>query len=330
MSNERFRNELLTNLSDVLDNAQLAMVLKVFDTTSSAYEIEHKATELAVIGETPEPVKWYIASKAVANLSKGTLKQYSYKLIDFFDNVKKPVQAITANDIRLYLYSFKQDHSASDHYLETIRITLNGFFKWLVNNDYIARNPCDKIERIKYQPAKRESLTPYELEKFRWEFNNIREKALIDFLYSTGCRVSECAAVMLTDIDWKSRSVQIQHGKGDKARTVYFNAESELSLRNYINTRDDDTPALWVSERKPHKQITAHALELIIQKVSKRAGLHVYPHKLRHTFATAGLRGGIPLPKLQDLMGHARPETTMIYVDQAQDEIRMEHQRVFA
>ena len=327
---ENFRTVLAMNLSAALPADQLAAALRAVDLSLGDYEITRKNLELIAAGGVPEAVKLFIASKAIANASAGTLRQYRYKLINFFDAVRKPFTDVTAADVRLYLYRYKTEHNASDRYLENIRITLNSFFTWLVENEYLPRNPCAKVEKIRYSEARRDPLTPFQLELFRWNTENVREKALIDFFFSTGCRVSECADVRLSDIDWTERSVRIRHGKGDKERIVYFNAESELTLRRYLATRDDDTDALFVSLRAPHQPIGTHALENIIKKVAERTGLHVYPHRLRHTFATSGLHGGMPLHILQQLMGHANPRTTLIYAKQSQDDLQHEHRRVYA
>ena len=328
MNNERFRTEFAANLN--LPHDVLKEVLKAFDMASANYDIKQKPLDLIPYGGIPQVVKTYIGAKAVENLRKKTLEQYRYKLVDFFNVVRKPIEEIEPNDIRLYLYAFKKERNASDRYLDCVRITLNSFFQWLVDNEYPIKNPCAKIEKIRYKPKEREPLTPYELEDLRWNCESIREKALIDFLFSTGCRVSECADVKLSDIDFNTRSVLIRHGKGDKQRMVYFNAESELTLRKYLETRKDNVDALFVSLRTPHNPIHAHAIENIVKKVSDRAGLHVFPHKLRHTFATSGLRGGMPLEKLQMLMGHAKPETTLIYAKLDRADLRNEHQKIYA
>lgn len=329
-NNERFRNELASKLLDVLPPDKLREVLKAVDLTSTDYDISRKPVELITTEELPEVVKFYLASKAVENLSKKTLSQYRYKLINFFSAVRKSYADIAPNDIRLYLYGIKQTRNASDRYLDNIRITLHGFFDWLVCNDYLLKNPCDKVEHIHFTERQRDPLTPYELEVFRDACETIREKALVDFLFSTGCRVSECSEVRLSDIDFNERSVLIRHGKGNKPRTVYFNAESELTLRKYLSTRSDATDALFVSVKVPYQPIGAHAIENVLKKISERAGMHVYPHKLRHTFATSGLRGGMPLDKLQALMGHENPETTLIYAKQCQQNLQLEHRRIYA
>lgn len=327
---ERFRTVLAMNLLNVIHPDQLAGVMQAVDVSLSDYEITRKQTDIIPVTGTPEVVKLYLASQAIANKSMKTLRQYRYKLENFFRDLPKSYMDITPNDIRMYLYNFKVAHNACDRYMDNIRGVIHTFFQWLVDNEYLPRNPCAKVDKIKYQETRRKPMTPYELEYFRWNTENVREKALIDFFFSTGMRVSECAAVNLDDIDWGSRSVIVRHGKGNKERLVYFNAEAEVSLKEYLDTRDDHNSALFVSVRNPHNRIGTRALEAIVKKVSDRTGIHVYPHKIRHTFATYGLHSGVPIEKLQLLLGHSKPETTLIYADQDKTDVQHEYTRAYA
>ena len=328
---ENFRTVLTMNLCQILPSDQLKVVLDAVDITMADFEISKKPMEIIpASGGIPEVLKYFLASKAIANLSKNTLKQYKFKLTHFFDKVKKAYSDIQANDIRIYLYNFRIERNASDSYVDSTRVVINSFFQWLVDNEYLNKNPCAKVEKIRFQPKRRESFSPLNLETLRWNCKTIREKALIDFLYSTGCRVSECADVLLSDIDWNRNAVLIRHGKGNKERTVFFNDESKVTLTEYIKSRDDNTPALWVSSKAPYQQIHAHTIEDIVRKVGKRTGMHAYPHKLRHTFATIGLQNGMSLDMLQLLMGHAKPETTLIYADHDRNQVRMEHRKAFS
>ena len=326
---EQFRAILTMNLCSIMPPDQINDVLRAVDISMERYEISNKPMDLITTDVVPEVVKIYIASMAIANKAHSTLVQYKYKLVNFFQTMNKSYMDIQTNDIRLYLYNFKAQHNASDCYMENIRGVINQFFQWLVDNEYLLRNPAAKIEKIKYIRHRRKPLASYDLEYCRWNVANVREKALVDFLFSTGCRVSECAAVKLSDINWEERSVLIPHGKGDKERTVYFNAESELSLREYLKTRDDDTDALFVTARNPHRPLSKSGMEFIFRKISQEVDIHVFPHRLRHTFATAGLRSGMPLEKLQALLGHADPKTTLIYAKQDQTDIQREHMRIF-
>lgn len=327
---ENFRTVLTLNLSTVIDDPEmLKNVLSMVDLSMQNFEISNKPLDIIPASGFPEVAKYYLASKGVSNLSKGTLKQYRYKLIHFFDTVKKPYTDITANDIRIYLFSFKQERNASDCYVDNVRITLNSFFQWCVDNEYLLRNPCAKVDKIKYQTKRREPMTTLSLEYLRWHCQDVREKALIDFLYSTGCRISECAGVLLSDIDWEKNSVRLRYCKGNKERTVFFNDEAKVSLKAYIEKRGHISPALWTSTKAPHQQLKTHALEDIVRKVGERAGIKTYPHKLRHTFATVGLRNGMPLEKLQALLGHTNPQTTLIYAKLNSDLLQLEHQKAF-
>lgn len=326
---ELLRDELLLELTKEFTEDEIRKILAAFDRAASKFNITSKSLDLITTEGFPVEVKWFIAAKTVANYSMGTINQYRYKLINFFAVVQKTIPQITSNDIRLYLYWYKTNHGVGNHTLNQTRLVLSAFFGWCVKEDIIVKNPVSKLEKIKYQEPQRQPLTPYELEELRWNCTTVREKALIDFLFSTGCRVSECAAVKLSDIDWEARSVIIRHGKGDKCRTVYFNAESELTLRKYLETRDDDCEGLFVSLRQPIHSISSRALENIVNAIGERAGIHAFPHKLRHTFATIGLNSGMSLDKLQKLLGHVKPETTMIYAKLGQDELQQEHKRIY-
>lgn len=328
---ESFRTALTMNLcSSIQDPDVLRDVLAAVDVTMAGYEISRKHTDIVPVAGTPEVLKHYLAAKAIGNRSAGTVKQYRYKLSAFLEDVRKPYTDITPNDIRVYLYQFQTKHNAKDTYVENVRVTINSFFTWLVENDYLQKNPCLKVEKIKCQQRQREALTTLSVEALRWHCADAREKALVDFLYSTGCRVSECAGVLLDDIDWATNAVLIRNGKGGKQRTVYFNDEAKVSLREYLKTRQDDSPALWVRTTASHAQLHKRGLQCIISDIGKRAGIHVYPHKLRHTFATVGLRNGLSLDKLQALMGHASPRTTLIYAEQNNLQLRMEHTKAFS
>lgn len=329
-NSESFRNELVTKLLDRIPQTQLMNVLSAFDSTLTGYDISRKPVDLISLNGIPEIVKYFIASKAVENLSKGTLYIYKLRLEDFFTKIQKPFQDIRSNDIRLYLFYYKDQHNASDAYMDGIRRILNSFFQWCVNNEYLLRNPCSTVEKIKYRQKERQPFTAYELEVLRWNCRTLREKAMVDFLFSTGVRVSEFSAINKQDIDWVKRSVVIHHGKGDKRRTVFFNAEAEVSLQKYLDSRNDDNEALFVTIRNPHKRLGKRAVEIEIKNIASRTDLHAFPHKLRHTFATSGLNGGMSLEDLQALMGHAKPETTLIYAKMDTNRLQMEHSRVYA
>lgn len=328
---EDFRTVLTMNMCTVTqDPLLLKDILSMVDMTMMDFEIVRKSMAIIPTTGVPDIVNYYLGARSLAGLSAKTLKQYNYKLINFFTTVNKAYSDVTSNDIRNYINMYKIEHKSSNRYLDNIRITLNSFFQWVVDKGYLTVNPCKNVDKINYHEIPRQPLTPLELETVRFDTVNIREKALIDFFFSTGLRASECADVRLSDINWEKRMVHVRHGKGDKERYVFFNAEAEVSMKEYLKTRSDNTDALFVSVKAPHQQIQSKALENIITKVSKRSGIHFYPHKLRHTFATEGLHSGVPLETLQLLMGHKKIETTLIYAKQDQNDVQAVYRRAYA
>ena len=128
MSYELFRNVLTMNLCQVMPPDKIDEVLKAVDISASDFEVQRKPMAIITTGSIPEVVKMYLGTRIVANLSKGTIDQYRYKLFHFFNAVNKPYADITPNDIRMYLYTFKVEHNVSDNYLDNIRRVLNSFF----------------------------------------------------------------------------------------------------------------------------------------------------------------------------------------------------------
>lgn len=329
MSYETLRNDLSVRLLESFTPDQVRGILESLDIVSSDYEVTRKSKDLILVGSMPEIVKVYVASKAVENRSPRTLDSYRRILANFFAAVAIPFPNVSANDIRAYLYKYKQTHGVGDSTLNTMRSVICGFFAWTTNEEYIARNPAARIGVIHHQPADRHAMTPMELETMRSVCSTPREKALVDLLYSTGCRVSEVASLLISDVDLDAGSAVVRHGKGDKRRTVYLNAESIVSLRAYLASRTDDCPSLFVSDRMPAHPLTSRSIEIAISRIRDRSGIaaHVTPHVFRHTTATTALRSGMPVEQVQRLLGHSNINTTLIYAKTDDSDVKANHQR---
>lgn len=330
MSYEQMRSTLSARLVDRLPAELLHDVLHELDAIANNYEVRRACTDLITASADPEILKIYVASLIVENRSKGTIKGYHSELQHFFEAVRKPYNMVTTNDIRLYLSWRQQNGHLQKSSTEHVRIIINAFFAWLVDEEYIDRNPARKIEPIRVDKKGREPIPSIELENIRLACQDLREKALIDFLFSSGCRVSECAALTLDDIDFRDRSVKIRHGKGDKFRITYFNAEAEASLRRYLDSRQHESKALFSSRRAPYGNVTSTSLEADVRKIRARVpnlSVEVVPHALRTTFATTAAGNGMPLQLLQQLMGHSNINTTMRYVKNSQAETMANHRK---
>jgi site-specific recombinase XerD len=275
----------------------------------------------------------YIASLAVENKAKTTMRDYTMHLRRFFAHVGKPYNTVATNDIRFYLHSYQTENNIAKSTLDHVRTVINSFYNWLVDQEYIERNPARRIEPIKVPKEGREPIPLVELERLRLACKTPREKALIDFLFSTGCRISECAALEMRDIDWRDRSVKIRHGKGDKFRITYFNIEAEVSLQAYIASKKHDTNVLFSKTRSPYGHISSIALEREVRKIRSRVpdlSVQVVPHALRDTFATTLSQRGMPIEQIQQLLGHSSLDTTRRYVRTNQEEARINHSKYIA
>ena len=329
---EHFRNDFrLAAAESGMPQEQTENALKILDRMAERYEVQKKETALSAYNEElPEIVKIYIVSKKIEGLSKLTLDTYLRMLKLFFSEVRKPIAKITTNDIRVYLFNYQQERNCSNRSLDKYRQYLAGFFSWAVDEGYLQGNPMRTIPPIKYEKKSRQNLTRLELEYLRQCCQTPRESAIIEFLFSTGCRVSEIAGVKKEDIDWNSRTVQL-FGKGSKYRTSFLNAKAEVTVQAYLKTRDDDCEYLFVTERKPYRPLRKDALEKIVRKISERSEAEtqkrVTPHIIRHTTATIALQNGMPIADISKLLGHEKIETTMIYAHTCMESVQAGHRK---
>jgi integrase/recombinase XerD len=329
---EHFRNDFQCAAADHgVPQETIASMLGLLDNLASRYEVSRKETSLALFHEElPETVKTYIVSKKIEGLSQATLDTYLRMLKLFFRDIGKSPAQITTNDIRVYLYRYQQERGCSNRSLDKYRQYLASFFGWAADEGYVQSNPMRTIPAIKYEKKQRQNLTQLELEYLRQCCETPRERAIIEFLFSTGCRVSEIAGVKKTDVDWNARTVHL-FGKGSKHRTSYLNAKAEVSLKAYLKDRTDDSEFLFVTERKPHRGLTTCALEKIVRKIAQRSSAemnkHVTPHILRHTTATLALQNGMPIADISKLLGHEKIETTMIYAHTCMESVQAGHRK---
>ena len=150
----------------------------------------------------------------------------------------------------------------------------------------------------------------------------------MEVLYSTGCRVTELERLNISDVNFETKEVYL-FGKGDKHRTSYLNAKAEVALKDYLDERTDDNPALFVYDRKPHGRLKKSGIEFLIRKMMKRTSgvtTHVTPHVFRHTTATTALDRGMSIVDVSRLLGHRRLDTTMEYITANSNSVKSNHQ----
>ena len=332
MSFESFRAGMISRLSPVLPEDHLQEVLRALDDMSQSWEFSPKSTAIITAGGVPDEVRNYLACKSIENIKKSTLRNYYYLLRTFFDVVRLPVDRITAVEARKFLSWYKINKNVTNDTLNHKRIILNSFFDWCVDEYPGLRNPMKHIKAIKCEDPERLPMTALELERIRKSCSTVREKALVDFLYSTAARVSEVCDLNTDDISFTDHTVRIRCGKGGKGRTTFMNAEAEVSLRAYLESRQDDDPALFVSAYKPHGRMKKRAVENEITKIVSRCevSVNVTPHVFRHTAASLALQRGMPIDQVQKWLGHARIQTTLRYAKTLNFDVKLSHQKYCA
>lgn len=325
MDETRLKDELMARLSNTLDRPVLEVVDCALAAVLRDYDVSKKQTGLST-----EVVSWpeydmFMGRMIFGGYSKSTIRQYGTFLRELLVYVGKPVQEITGDDVVSCLNAYADARQISGSTKDHKRLICSSFFGFLHDRGYISRNPMATIDPIKYVAEVREALNSREVEKMRIACGtSIRDNLVLELFLATGCRVSEVVGMRVEDIDMETGSVKVL-GKGQKERIVFFSDRALEYQERYLDGRREG--AVILSLRAPHQGLRKNALENIIRAISKRAGLNkrVFPHLLRHTFATRALNKGMPLPTLCDIMGHASTETTRIYAKNSQGRLKYEY-----
>lgn len=332
-----------------IQNAKMRITMVLSD-----FEIQKRVTEIVPYqGDKNEQIlKKYLQTKLAAGLSLKTIKQYRGTLKFSLKYIGKPYDEITADDLRLYIARRLQADKVSKTTVDNERRDLSAFYGWLQKEEILLKNPMYKVEKIKVTKKKKKAYDLLDLEKIRMGCTTNRERAMVEFLASTWCRVSEMCEVKLADID---DNKIIVHGKGDKYREVYLNARAKLAIEMYMQERKDTNPFLFPRAKYAgnvkvmgsvggHKEMRtwyadpemvddklpmgASTAESVIRRIGRAAGIEkAHPHRFRRTGATMALRAGMPIQTVSKLLGHNNIETTQIYLDISDDELEQAHRR---
>ena len=211
--------------------------------------------------------------------------------------------------------------------LDNSRRFLNSFFQYLNLENYINRNPCKKIKRIKAPKRIKEPFSNEDIINMRNNIRNIRDLAIFEMLLSSGVRVGELCNMDKKDINYLENSVYVI-GKGNKERKTYFSDETKLALKEYLASRTDDNPALFVSLHQPYNRMRKSGVEIVIRNLGKNAGVRkAHPHRFRRTMATNFLNKGVPIEQVRELLGHESVDTTTIYALVNENDVSINHKK---
>lgn len=329
------KNEIITeieqSLLNYLDNAQMEVLHATLVRCLGNVDIVNlKQTSGISQYSNIELIDKFISAKEIEGCSKRTTKYYESTLLKMNSKLDKEITHMTTDDLRTYLTDYQKINNCSKASVDNIRRNLSSFFSWLEEENYILKSPMKRIHKIKTDKVIKETYSDETLELLRDNCNNLRDLAIIDILASTGMRVGELVKLNINDIDFENRECVV-FGKGNKERPVYFDARTKIHLKNYLYSRTDGNPALFVSLDAPYDRLKISGVEIRLRQLGRRLGIQkVHPHKFRRTVATKAIDKGMPIEQVQSLLGHSQIDTTMHYAMVNQNNVKESHRKYVA
>lgn len=308
IAHQEIRNAIEREAGDVVQANTLPLVLNIVDRILSEYEITKIPTQDCGHDYLLDA---FLQAKESEGKSEKTIIRYKYIITRMLESLGMTSINITAYHIRKYLTDEKA-RGISDSTLKGDRDIFNSYFGWLYRDSLIQRNPMANICSIKCQKKVKEVFSDVDIERLKEGCHSIRDKAILYFLKSTGCRIGEVTNLNREDVDM-FRAECIVLGKGNKQRTVYLDDVAVMFIKQYLESRKDDNEALFVGRRGT--RLTTNGIRRMLKKLGESTGVkHVHPHKFRRTEITNLVKKGMPIEQVRILAGHDKIDTTIGYV----------------
>lgn len=259
--------------------------------------------------DNADKINLFLATLKIEGRTDSTIEAYKCEYRLFFDFINKNYRDVNVNDIRLYLAHCKTVRKNSDVTINNRIRNLKTLFKWLTAEEYILKDPMLKIKTAKTDQKVMDVINDMQAEVIRCSCEKERDKAIVNILSSTGMRVGELVKLNRSDIDFVNGEC-IVYGKGRKERPVYLDGRAKVHLMWYLESREDDNPALFVGLRYPHERITVSGIRAMLNRLCGD-NINLHPHKFRRTMATNMINRGAPAEHVQRILGHASVQTTL-------------------
>ena len=299
--------DLEAQLGKILTAEMLGQVMPMIGDTLAAYDVEQ--IKEPAMGE--DLLDAYLAAKEVEGRSAKTMALYAYTIRRLMEHANTDTRHVTVYHIRAFLMAEKK-RGISESTINGNRSVFSSYFGWLQKEGLLQANPCANLGAIKCPKVVREPYSAEDLERLREACKTIRDRALLEFLLSTGCRVSEVCALNREDIDFQTLECTV-FGKGSKERVVYLDAVAAMLLKRYLGTRTDADPALFVGLRD--ERLLPGGVRVMLKVLERKTGIaNVHPHRFRRTLATNLIARGMAIQEVAAVLGHDKLDTTMRYV----------------
>ena len=293
------------------------------------YEVTKRVTDLVKYDGANEMIlKRYKACLVIAGRSEKTVAQYERTVKKLFIALQKNYTDMTVSDLRFFL-AYEKSRGVSNRTLENTRVQISAFFSWLFEEELINKNPCRSITPIKYTKEVKLPFSTVEIDAIRSACKTKKERAIVEFLLSSGVRVSELCTIRISDVNFDTLTVVVREGKGSKQRTVYINDLTSKHLIEYLSKRNVAGDYLFYNKAK--QPLNPGGVRHILKTIEERAGIaNVHPHRFRRTFATGLANRGMEIQEIGKLLGHSNLNTTLTYVYTSDEKVRTSYLRYSA
>lgn len=309
---------------ETADIVQDALIMEL-----NKYEVQERCTDIAEQDFSAESaLKRFVATKRIEGIADSTLRRYADENLKLLKFLKKPLYEVTTYDLRFYLSYRRKQGGISNRTLDGMRRCYSSFFRWLVAEGMIGKNPCAALAQIKYRKTVKKPYSAIELERIRKACETPRDLALVEVLYSTGCRVSELSRMDIDDVDFEKLECKVL-GKGNKERMVYLSPVAAMHLQEYLEQKKGGSECLFVG--RGNRRIGKNGIEALLKRIGQRAGVeNVHPHRFRRTLATNLLDRGMNIQDVATILGHSDLKTTQIYCYISQSIVRSAYNKFAA
>lgn len=317
---QQFVNDVTEALLDRLNKDEVEVVSEEMAIALNDYEITKNIKQIVPYGGANEMIlKRYKACLIIAGRSPKTIAAYERIVKKLYIALQKNYVDMTVSDLRFFL-AYEKGRGVSNRTLENTRVQISSFFAWLLDEELIVKNPCRPITPIKFPKEVKLPFSNVEIDALRMACRTLKERAIVEFLLSSGVRVSELCSLRISDVNFDTYSITVREGKGGKQRTVYINDLAGKHLVEYLSNRNINGDYLFYNKRK--EPLNAGGVRFILKTLEERAGVtNVHPHRFRRTFATRLANRGMEIQEVSKLLGHVNLNTTLEYVYSSDEKI---------
>lgn len=312
-----FMKEMEQSVGQLLTVVQTSEVMQMLAEHLDSYDM--KALDIGSNESDLDLLQVYLDAKSIAGLSQKSLSHYRLTINLALKDIGVPIRKLTIYHIRPYFKKLK-DSGLKESTINNKRDILCAFFGWLYREKLIESDPTANLAPTKRPKVIRKPYSTVEMERLKEACDNDRDRAMVHFLRSTGCRINEVCALNRDDINFASMSLVV-YGKGAKERTVFIDEVTSMVLKRYLDSRTDSSEALFVG--KGTNRLTDDGFRYALRRLSKKSGVeNVHPHRFRRTLATSLIDHGMPIQEVAVILGHDKIDTTLKYVYICNDNVK--------